>query len=319
MQQQYIDYLEKTLYKGISDIPNFDKIKNFVNNDVDLSAYYIYDKWGTSRYNSNVPGQTLLYGLVRIIPIFSGTKPRLNKITEIMEYILNHGANVDEGFTKISPRSRKPKGSVVTPLTNAINNRIVSAIRILIDYGATIYEFHKDKWLTYIKDARTTNERDKLIEIMKLLQPGYVYRPDDDFEERNVAHNAQNVISLEDIQDGDLMVNINDEMYGSQGKLGSHSHYYKKTSWDNWERSKKQSGETVTSPYTRQSIRSKVTYKAKILPNPEATVKAETVEVKANNGTTTSTNTVTTTTTNANGGKRRGHKKTRKLKRKGAH
>ena len=80
----------------------------------------------------------------------------------MMEYILNNGADVDEGSTKISPRSKKPKSGIVSPLTYSVTNRIPSAIRILLQHGASVSQYHKDKWLEYIHEARTPNERDKL-------------------------------------------------------------------------------------------------------------------------------------------------------------
>ena len=49
MQEQYSEYLEKTLSKNYTDIPNLDRIKQFVRGGADLKGYYVYDKYGYSR------------------------------------------------------------------------------------------------------------------------------------------------------------------------------------------------------------------------------------------------------------------------------
>ena len=220
MEAQYIEYMEKNLSKIMRHIPNLDIIKNFVRQGVDLDQYFIYDKYARDRYDNKLPGQTLLYGLVRLIPLYSGTKSRLNRITEIMEYILNNGADVDQGGARIDGDSRRVRGKIATPLSYAIINRITPAIRILTQHGARVSVNDKNTWLSYINESTNPREKERLIEIMKLIQPGYVWRDPNIIEDRNVPHNAENVISYDDIQNGDLMININNEMYGSQGVLG---------------------------------------------------------------------------------------------------
>ena len=337
-QQKYTEYLEKNLGRYVLNIPNIDIIKNYLNNGADVNSYYLKGDFRDYR-KVYVPGQTLLYGLVKIIPQFSGTKSRLKRITDIMEYILDHAdADVDQGFRNIHYKTRMPLThnptelivnpyslSIKTPLTYAIENRIIPAIRILIDHGAHVSSLDKNKWLDYISESRSDNEREKLIEIMKLLQPGFKYRDPNNPESRNLPHNAENAISFEDIKNGTIMVDINEEYLGPPGVLGPHSHFYSKAMWDRWEAQLKASGLPVTSPFTKKPLISKEVYKAKILPPPseEENKKNNAQSSTTTNSTTnsentatTNSNTSTTRSNNTHGGKRRKQKKTRKLKRK---
>jgi hypothetical protein len=345
-QQKYTEYLEKNLAKYVTNIPNIDIIKNYLNNGADVNSYYLRGDFQDYR-RDYVPGQTLLYGLVKIIPQFSGTKSRLKRITDIMEYILDHAdADVDQGFTNIHYKTRRPLThnptqlivnpyniQIKTPLTYAIENRIITAIRILVDHGATVSARDKNMWLDYISESRSDNEREKLIEIMKLLQPGFILRDPNNPELRNVPHNAENAISFDDIKNGTIMVDINEEYLGPPGVLGPHSHFYSKAMWDRWEAQLKASGLPVTSPFTKKPLISKEVYKARVLPPPsEEENKKNNAQSSsennsaANSAQATMTTTSTTTSNNSNtrsnnthGGKRRKQKKTRKLKRRSVH
>jgi hypothetical protein len=329
-QDKYYKYLEKDLF-AISHIPNLDIIKNFVNGGVDLNGY-VFTKTLVWKSDPTTPANTLLFALVRIIPDYSGTKSRLQRILDLMEYILNNGADIEQGYAKVSPRSRRPKTFVKRPLEYAIEKRITPAIRLLISHGATVYATDKLKWLQYIEEA-SGHERERLVEIMKLLQPGFKYRDSNNPETRNLPHNAENAISFDDIKNGTIMVDINEEYLGPPGVLGPHSHFYTKAVWDRWEAQQKALGLPITSPFTKKPLISKEVYKARVLsaPSEEENKKnnaqsSSTTNSVANSGqgTTTTVNSTTSNTSNTRsnntqGGKRRKQKKTRKLKRRSVH
>lgn len=92
-------------------------------------------------------------------------------------------------------------------------------------------------------------------------------------ETRPVPPNAENAITMEPIENGNILVNVNKEYYGNKGRLGEHSHFYKKSTWKEYvkknaehqQQLQQEFAHTITplrSPLTRKNVTNVQPYRA---------------------------------------------------------
>ncbi len=344
---EYQKYLEGTLGYYVADLPNKNKIASFLSKGADINSYFI-DKTYVRDYFTR--GSTLLYALVDHFNSFKGKNK--DKALELIQFVLSKGANPNIPHVYIHEKKRTPKKPAymnardvisIVPLTLAVENRYNPIIKLLVEHGATVNQYHLETWYQYLRDARSPNELEKLREIARVLNPAYEdwdeihtldyvienrmypgikallkkgkkvlpqhiekwmsylrnetnpnelqklreimvllkpdYKPFNEFPGRLVPYNAINIYSQDDIQDGNIMVNLNKEYYGQPGVVGSHSHFYKK---DGWNMAKKKHNEyqeelmyewgmeptPIKSPMTRKPVETVNLYRAEKEPHP---------------------------------------------------
>ncbi len=265
-QKEYIKYVEETIGSYyVSNVPNKDRLKTLLEQGADINSLFIDKDVEMSRqflrqnYSQSI-GTTLLYSLVRKLKRFSGKK--YDAALDLIKFVLAQPqTNPDIGLYKINKR-RQPVGYLLdTPLLYAVKDRIPNVIKLLVARGVYIPEKALQLWKSYSSFARSEGEREKLEEVGKLLGVSYAPEELEVNETRTVPYNARNIISMQDIQDGNILVDINKEyQYG---------HYYLKNSWDKYEASKGNTN-TIRSLLTRKPVTSKTYYKAEVL-GPEQT------------------------------------------------
>ena len=312
---KYMEYMESTIGEGHGyepkNLPTQAKIREFLDQGVDINQYF-KDPQGwknNSHWLRQYEASTLLYALVRKNRLFRGK--RYDSAIELIKFALNNGADPNIGRTMIDEKGRPVKTSPVkTPLSFAVENRYPVIINLLVSKGAKVSALNIQTWKEYLLEARNPTELTKLQVTMKVLDPTYIVGQE--FPARPVPHNAQNAISYADIEDGDIMVNINEEYLGNPGVVGDHSRFYKKNSWEAWEaahtRLQREGWERygtepkpLHSPYSQLPITSKVIYRAEKMPEPaeakkeEAPASAPTNTTPANKPANAPTNTATAT------------------------
>jgi hypothetical protein len=277
VQKEYIAYIEKTIGTFYAhEVPNIDKIKAFIKNGADINSVFLDNELATN-FMEGDGGSTLLYSLIRKANKFNGKK--YDAVIKLIQYILElPQIDPNIGLYKINRRTKEVEYLRDRPLLYAVNNRMPNVIRLLlakdtIDVPSSAIE----KWMSYLQEARSVSETEKLREIMRLLDPDY--KIFDEIPGRFVPYNAINIYSQEDIQDGNIMVNLNKEYYGDPGVVGSHSHFYRK---DGWNMAKKKHSEyqeellyewameptPIKSPMTRVPIETVNVYRAEKEPHP---------------------------------------------------
>jgi hypothetical protein len=260
-QKEYKEYLENTIGNYYtSTVPNKDRLKTLLQRGADINSLFLDKDIEISRQYSRTNfsremGATLLYSLVRKLKSFPGKK--YDAALDLIKFVLAQPAiNPDIGLYKLENRGRSTGRLLDTPMMYAINDRIPNVIKLLVDRGAYIPDSGIQKWKSYSLLARSQGEQEKLQEIGKLLGVNYAEKSLAVNENRSVPYNAVNVISREDIRNGNILVDINKEY--------DYGYYYLKNSWDKYEASK---GDTnmVRSPITRKPITSRKYYRAELL------------------------------------------------------
>jgi hypothetical protein len=162
-------------------------------------------------------------------------------------------------------------------LNVVIDKRAHGAIKRLVQKGQVPTAQQLEKWMSFLRSAKTSQELQQLRETMKVLKPNY--RPFNEIPGRPVPYNAINIYSQDDIQDRNILVNLNKEYYGQPGVVGSHSHFYR---IDGWNMAKKKHNEyqeellydwamkptPIKSPMTRRPIQTVNVYRAEKEPHP---------------------------------------------------
>ena len=275
-KEKFVDYLKSTIGMAYTpELPTKEKLQAALDKGEDLNAYF-YDSYNyESRQNF---GSTLLFALIKKFNGFQGKKR--DKALELIGWVLDKGADPNIGFVQLNAKMKPQGGALRRPLEEAISQRIPPVIKLLVDHGSIVLASDKEVWVSYLLQARTPNELEKLRTTMHILDP--MYKDGNESpkpEARPVPYNAVNSISYADIEDGDILVNINREYFGEPGVLGEHSHFYKQSTWDAWEKQFLKTQElmyqeyaiprkTLKSPYTQKPITSKVLYRAEKMAAP---------------------------------------------------